>query len=99
MSGALIRLSERDNVVVCCRAVKAGEVLVVDGASIPVRQDVQLGHKLALDALSVGDKVVKYGMPIGSMTAAAAPGEWVHLHNMKSDYLPAHLRDAVGADA
>jgi len=94
-----IRLDGRDNVAVCCRAVEAGERVLVDGGFVIAREAVALGHKLALVALAAGDRVLKYGMPIGSMTAAAAAGEWVHLHNMKSDYLPAQGLGAAGEGA
>ncbi|WP_298091043.1 UxaA family hydrolase [uncultured Sphingomonas sp.] len=96
---AAIRLSPSDNVVVCCRSIEAGETFVVEGQPLTVTQAVPIGHKLALFALAPGDKVLKYGMPIGSMTMAADPGGWVHMHNMKSDYMPAHLRDAAGDQA
>lgn len=96
MTAAAIRISPADNVVVCCRAMAPGERIVVEGRELLIRESVALGHKLALVTLAPGDKVLKYGMPIGSMTAAAEAGGWVHMHNMKSDYLPAHLRDAAG---
>jgi len=70
--------------------------LTIEGLKLVVQRDVALGHKLALVPLKLGDVVLKYGVPIGSMTAQAAAGDWVHMHNMKSDYMPAHLRDATG---
>jgi hypothetical protein len=36
--------------------------------------------------------VVKYGAPIGSATRDIGPGEYVHTHNVKSDYLPTLAR-------
>ncbi len=30
------------------------------------------------------------------MTVAAAAGEHVHMHNMKSDYIASHTRQATG---
>lgn len=99
MSAAAIRLDPRDNVAVCCRGVVAGERVDVEGIVLAAAQDVELGHKLALVALAPGDVVVKYGMPIGSATRAAAAGDWVHVHNMKSDYIPAHARTAPGEPA
>jgi hypothetical protein len=99
MSAAIIRLSPSDNVVVCCRSVVAGERLTLDEIELVVQDDVALGHKLALFPLQAGDVVLKYGVPIGSMTADAVAGDWVHMHNMKSDYMPAHLRDATGDQA
>lgn len=99
MSVAAIRLTPGDNVAVCCRTVEPGERISVDGHDLSVTERVALGHKLAVVPLAAGDKVIKYGMPIGSMTQDAAPGNWVHMHNMKSDYMPAHLRDAQGDHA
>lgn len=95
MSGA-IRLSPDDNVVVAARSLTAGEAIAIDGIVLTLAGEVALGHKIALVPLEKGDKVLKYGMSIGSMTAPAAAGEWVHMHNMESDYMPAHLRTAEG---
>ena len=33
------------------------------------------------------EKVLKYGLPIGSATRDIAAGEHVHVQNMKSDYI------------
>jgi len=90
-----ILLHPDDNVLVCSRAVRAGERFnISENETVHVLQDTELGHKLARRALSVGEKVIKYGASIGSMTAAVAAGGWIHLHNMKSDYISAHTRAA-----
>ena len=99
MSVAAIRLTPADNVAVCCRTVEPGERIIVDGYELAITERVSLGHKLAVMPLGAGDKVIKYGMPIGSMTHDAPAGGWVHMHNMQSDYIPAHLRDAHGDHA
>ena len=99
MIAAAIRLSPTDNVAVCCRLVVPGETIVVDGLALAITEAVELGHKLALAPLQRGDKIVKYGMPIGSATADVPAGGWVHIHNMQSDYISTHLRDATGAIA
>ncbi|MQP68078.1 altronate hydrolase [Niveispirillum sp. SYP-B3756] len=95
MAPAVILLHGDDNVVVCCRTVEAGDPIQVDGVDIVAAQRVALGHKLARQDLSAGTKVIKYGAAIGSMTAPVKAGDWVHMHNMKSDYISAHLRDAA----
>jgi L-fuconolactonase len=90
-----ILLHPDDNVLVCCRTVRAGERFRLnEQEEIHVLQDTELGHKLARRGLSAGDKVIKYGAPIGSMKAAVLAGGWIHLHNMKSDYISAHTRAA-----
>lgn len=95
---SLVLLHPNDNILVLAAPIRAGQTLQVDGQPIIATSDVAVGHKIARRALSIGEKVLKYGAPIGSMTAAAAPGEHVHLHNMKSDYIASHTRQATGED-
>ena len=51
---------------------------------IAVRDDVPIGHKVALKDLSEGDTVVKYGEDIGKVVAAVKAGGHVHTHNLKT---------------
>lgn len=91
----LILLHPQDNVLICVRAIEAGDILPASGGTIPAREGIAIGHKIARTPLKVGDKIIKYGAPIGSMTADAATGDWVHMHNMKSDYISSHTRTAL----
>jgi altronate dehydratase len=50
-------------------------------------QDVPFGHKIAIQDIKKGDKIVKYGEPIGSATQNIKKGDWVHTHNVKDDYI------------
>jgi len=82
-SVAAIRLHGDDDVVVALRGLRAGETVVLgDGEPIEVRGDVPPGHKCARRARAPGEIVRKYGQPIGIATAAIAPGEHVHSHNL-----------------
>jgi hypothetical protein len=47
---------------------------------------------VAARPIPAGAKVIKYGAVIGSATRDIAPGEVVHTHNLRSDYLPTFLR-------
>lgn len=71
-----LRLHPDDNVLT---------VIVADGA-------VPLGHKVAARDIAAGEKIIKYGAPIGSASCPIASGEHVHTHNVKSDYLPTFKR-------
>lgn len=88
----VILLHPDDNVVVCARAVTPGEAAAFDGGSVTVRDAAETGHKLARRDVRAGEKVYKYGSPIGSFTADIPAGGWVHMHNMKSDYIDTHTR-------
>ena len=88
----LIRLSPEDNVAAAAVTLASGETLLVDGRSVTLADDVPTGHKVAVVPISVGEKVLKYGAPIGSATQDIQPGEYVHTHNLTSDYLPTYTR-------
>lgn len=81
-----------DTVLVCIRAIAPGDVLTIDQSMVNAPTAVHVGHKVARQAFKPGDKVFKYGVPIGSVTQVVNPGEHVHSHNMKSDYIPSHSR-------
>ena len=88
----LLLLHPDDNILVARRDIAAGERVEVDGESFVIPAAVELGHKLARRALPPDARVVKYGAPIGSMKAAVRRGEHVHLHNLRSDYIPSTTR-------
>jgi SAF domain len=84
---AVLRLAATDNVAVALRPLSAGEQVAIEDAALVVAEPIELGHKLATEAIPEGGKVLKFGMPIGAATAAIAPGAWVHIHNIRSLWL------------
>ena len=88
-----IRLFPADNVLVLTRSFEAGETIELGDIRRALQTPIGLGHKIAACAISPGEKILKYGAPIGSATAPIEPGEHIHLHNMKSDYLPTFTLD------
>ena len=48
------------------------------------KQDIPLGHKIALRRVDAGQKVIKYNVPIGNASKDIAEGEHVHIHNLKT---------------
>ena len=85
-----MKLAPQDNVAVALRPLSAGEVVVLGSARIRVERDVAVGHKLAAQPIAAGEKIVKYNCPIGSAVAPIAAGDYVHTHNVASDYLPTY---------
>lgn len=87
MSRAVL-LHPADDVAVLIEPVDAGaEIELVcgpGGSSLIAAASLPLGHKVAIRPLAAGDVVRKYGEAIGRMTAAAHPGEHVHVHNLVS---------------
>jgi altronate dehydratase len=93
----LLQLAPGDNICAARTAIAAGETIQIDGRDVTVPVPIPTGHKIAVRAIAPGEKVFKYGAPIGSATQPIAPGDYVHTHNLKSDYLPTYARGATTA--
>ncbi len=86
-------LSPEDNVAVACADLEAGTELPDRRSPGRLEQAVPTGHKLARRAIAAGERIVKYGAPIGSARAPIAAGAYVHTHNLGSDYIPTWDRE------
>jgi (2R)-sulfolactate sulfo-lyase subunit alpha len=83
--------SPKDNVaVVVVEGLKAGTkafgVVTEDDSTfeIEVKDDIPIGHKVALTDLAKDDTVTKYAQDVGIMTGPAKKGHHVHTQNMKT---------------
>jgi (2R)-sulfolactate sulfo-lyase subunit alpha len=76
--------------VVVVEGVKAGAELegwIMDedkSTSVQARQDIPIGHKVALKDMNPGDTVWKYGVDMGKVIAPIKAGEHAHVHNIKT---------------
>ncbi len=89
-SVAAFQIRTTDNVATLLGDAAAEARVVVRGEQqlpqITAREPIQEGHKMALVRIEPGDQIMKYGTSIGTATQAIEPGEWVHLHNCRSNY-------------
>ena len=83
----LIRLSDQDNVAIATRNLEQGTEVEVDGKRLVAQDAIPFAHKVAIAAIAEQAQVFKYGVPIGRARMAIAPGQHVHVHNIKSDYV------------
>ena len=81
----------KDNVgVVVVEGLKAGTdmlaVITHDNSDfrITARNDIPIGHKIALKDLKKGDTIWKYGQDVGMTKADIKKGEHLHVHNAKT---------------
>jgi altronate dehydratase small subunit len=86
----IVAVEPTDNVATAIREVEAGETVTVSVGdaswTVEVQEDVRFGHKLALERIPEGETVRKYGKSIGNASQDIEPGEWVHTHNVESNY-------------
>ncbi len=76
-----IRIHEKDNVAVALRNVPKGTAF----RGITAAEDIQQGHKMALQPINPGENIIKYGFPIGHATEDITLGSHVHTHNMSTN--------------
>jgi len=98
MQTKFVLVNETDNVLICCQTVELDELVMINNQQYKMSSAIGVGHKVANISINTGQKIIRYGVSIGSATADIKIGEHVHLHNMKSDYIPSHTRQSkVGA--
>ena len=102
MEQTAFRIHPEDNVATALTPLAPGEVSILgDGAPerIACVEAVPNSHKIALRDIAEGEKIIKYGVPIGCATRAITRGSWVHLHVMRSlyDERSSHLDINTGA--
>jgi altronate dehydratase small subunit len=82
----VILLSKKDNVAVAITPLHRGDNIQLDGMKVPVpvEEDIDFGHKIALVNIKKGQDIIKYGEIIGLATQDIPAGRLVHIHNIKS---------------
>ncbi|NQZ82675.1 MAG: UxaA family hydrolase [Colwellia sp.] len=90
-----VLLNEADNILVCCQAANYGEWVKLPNIELRLGSNIDIGHKVACNNIAKGQNVIRYGVSIGSATVDIIKGSHVHLHNMKSDYIPSHTRQST----
>ncbi len=89
----LLCLHPADNVLTVIATLEAGARIWMGETEVVVPARLPIGHKVAARDIRAGEKIVKYGAPIGSASRDIAVGEHAHTHNVQSDYLPTFLRE------
>jgi altronate dehydratase small subunit len=77
-----------DNVATLLSDASAGSLVAIVGAKkkseLTAREKIAMAHKIALAPIAEGEAVIKFGVLIGIAMRRIEPGEWVHLHNCRS---------------
>lgn len=79
----ILQLHPDDPVVIAKCDLPEGFTLALPGKAITVRDNVPAGHKVAIQDISAGAEVCRYGHRIGQATTFIPAGSWVHSHNLE----------------
>jgi altronate dehydratase len=83
MTSAIV-ISADDNVATALEGIEAGQTVRAGSSTVTATEAIPRGHKIALRAIAAGDRVIKYGSPIGTASHEIAAGAHVHTHNVAS---------------
>ncbi|MFZ5944478.1 MAG: UxaA family hydrolase [Bacillota bacterium] len=78
------QINDKDSVVVATKKINKDTVILISDEEVRVNNEILPGHKIAIKKILKGEKVLKYGYPIGIAAQDIFPGDWVHTHNMES---------------
>lgn len=90
MKHGILLHEPHDDVGVAVMDLKKGAkigALTLEGKSagkVQLLENVPLGHKVAMRALTPDKPVIKYGRPVGRAVKPIARGAHVHTHNVKT---------------
>lgn len=79
-----IKIHPNDNVAVALKPLSASRTIEAGGQQVTLAEDIPQGHKFALTDIGFGEKVIKYGCPIGLASTDIKTGSWIHTHNLKT---------------
>lgn len=83
-SPSSLHLHPDDNIAIATRPLPKGtELDAGSGGEVLTREEIDLGHKVAVRPISRGEPVRKFGQIIGFATCDIKPGQWVHTHNIE----------------
>jgi altronate dehydratase small subunit len=85
---AAFQVHAADNVATLLSDAAEGSLITIVGPAgkrdITAGEKIELGHKIAFVPIAEGASITKFGVVIGVATRRIEPGEWVHLHNCRS---------------
>ena len=85
MKKDLLKIHHADNVAVALRELNKEDVVDLEGQAIIINEEINRGHKVAVQAIKQGENVLKYGFPIGHAMKDISLGDHVHTHNLKTN--------------
>ncbi len=79
-----IKIHPTDKVIIALQKIDKGDEISVEGNTIVALDDVTEGHKMAIEDISKGEHVIKYGSSIGIAQEDIKTGSHIHVHNLRT---------------
>jgi altronate hydrolase len=83
MKNKVLQVHPNDNVLVALTDLKKGEITEYNGISYTLQDDVKAKHKFFTTSLKKGDKIIMYGVLVGTAQNDIPAGSWMNTENTK----------------
>ena len=80
----ILQIDHKDNVAVALRTLLEGQRVMLNDTEYVLKEEILVGHKVALEDIEANQDVIKYGYSIGKAITYIKSGEVVHSHNLKT---------------
>jgi len=80
-----LQINKNDNVAVALENLSKNDIIAINNKQVVLLDDINLGHKFALQAIAANDNIIKYGFPIGNANCNIPVGSHIHTHNITTN--------------
>ncbi len=81
--GKVLQVHPKDNVLVALTALKKGEAVIVSGKALALLDDVPAKHKFVTADLRTGERIVMYGISVGTAVEPLRQGSLITTQNVR----------------
>lgn len=94
MKQKVLKVHQKDNVIVALTNLKKGELIEFSGKQYELQEDVDAKHKFYENDMQQGDEVTMYGVLVGKIQVAVKSGSRMSTENLKHASEPFAYRAA-----
>ncbi|MFT3681447.1 MAG: altronate dehydratase family protein [Ferruginibacter sp.] len=92
MKRKVLKVHEDDNVLVALTDLQKGETVTYNNEVYTLQDDVKAKHKFFTQDIQAGDKVIMYGVLVGTAQQPIPKGGWMNTGNVKHAAAPYEYR-------
>ncbi|MFP5040185.1 UxaA family hydrolase [Parasediminibacterium sp. JCM 36343] len=92
MNHKVLKVNPKDNVIVALQDLKKGDVVVYNGETFILEDDVKAKHKFYAYDMKQGEEVIMYGVLVGKAQMDLPKGSWMNTENLKHAAEPYYFR-------
>ena len=92
MKQQVLKVHPKDNVLIALSDLKKGETIEFGGQNFILQDDIKAKHKFFTTDLQQGDKVIMYGVLVGTAQKFISKASWMSTENIKHAAEPYYFR-------